>query len=159
MSDTGTQTIYSGRSTNWPMLCLFLALLVPLVAMAKGPGESWSEPGLLVPLLVVVAAAALTVVTATSVRTLAGPKGVSVHLGVFGWPRFRYAPERIATAEAIVIPRSQWGWGMTWGPRSGLLLTLRTGPALRLVLTSGRPVTISTPDPEAALAALDRARP
>jgi hypothetical protein len=38
------------------------------------------------------------------------------------------------------------------------MLTLRTGAALRLVLTNGRQVTISTPDPDAAVVAIDEAR-
>ena len=36
-------------------------------------------------------------------------------------------------------------------------MTLRHGPALRLTLTNGRKVTVSTPDPEAAVRAIERA--
>jgi hypothetical protein len=45
-------------------------------------------------------------------------------------------------------------WGVFWSPRRGLRLTLRSGPALRLLLENGRRVTISVPDPAAAVAAL-----
>jgi hypothetical protein len=38
------------------------------------------------------------------------------------------------------------------------MLTLRTGPALRLTLITGRKVTISTPHPDAAVNALETAR-
>ena len=37
------------------------------------------------------------------------------------------------------------------------MLTLRTSPALRLTLTNGRKVTISTPQPQAAILAIDSA--
>jgi hypothetical protein len=81
-----------------------------------------------------------------------------VHFGVFGWPRFRYPISRIQHAEAIEIPSSRWACGIYWSPRRGLMLTLRTGPALRLSLITGRKVTISTPHPDAAVNALDTAR-
>ena len=38
------------------------------------------------------------------------------------------------------------------------MLTLRNGPALRLTLTNGRKITISTPQPQAAILAIDSAR-
>ena len=158
MTDTGSHTVYSGRSTNWPMIWLSTALLIPLVAMSQGSGDSWTSPGLLVPLAVVVVAAAINLVTATSVRALAGPQGVTVSFGAFGWPRFRYPIDRIRVAEAIDLPASIWTWGIYWSPRRGLMLTLRTGPALHLVLTNGRHVTISTPDPATAVLAIERAR-
>jgi hypothetical protein len=156
MTNPTVHTIYSGRSTNWPMIWLSIALVVPLVVMAKGPGDSWASIGLAIPLIVAVAAA--DVLTATSVRTTVGPKGVAVHFGVLGWPRFRYPLHRIEHVEAIEVPMSQLAWGMYWWPRRGLMLTLRTGPALRLTLTNGRKVTISTPDPQTALLAIDSAR-
>jgi hypothetical protein len=151
-------TIYSGRTTNWPMIWLSIALLAPLGFMAAGSHGSWTAPGFLVPVLIVVATSVVNLLTSTSVRALAGPAGVTVYFGVVGWPRFRYPIDRIERAEAIQIPRSWWGWGIYWSPRRGLMLTLRTGPALHLVLTNGRKVTISTPAPADAVRALDDAR-
>ncbi|MEQ1698924.1 MAG: hypothetical protein ABMA25_02390 [Ilumatobacteraceae bacterium] len=158
MSHTAPLTVYSGRATNWPMIWLSIAVMVPFLWMARGSGDSWTNPGLLIPVLVMVAAAALNALTASSVRTVAGPNGVTVHFGAFGWPRFHYPLERIATAEAVQLPVSIWSWGIYWSPRRGLMLTLRSGTALRLVLTNGRKVTISTSDAEAAVAAIDLAR-
>lgn len=152
------RTVYTGRSTNWPMIVLTTALVVPLLVMAGAGGGSWTAAGLLIPLSVALAAVVVNLITATSVRASAGPRGVTVNLGVFGWPRFRYPLERIQHAEAITIPASQWAWGLFWSPRKGLMITLRTGPALRLVLTNGRRVTISTPHPEAAVNAIPGAR-
>jgi hypothetical protein len=158
MTDTTTHTVYTGRSTNWPMIWLSTALLIPLVAMAKGSGDSWTNAGMFIPLMVVFVVAAINLLTATSVRTVTGPNGVTVYFGVFGWPRFRYPINRIQHAEAVTLRSSIWTWGLYWSPRRGLMLTLRTGPALHLVLTNGRQVTISTPDPDAAVLAIDMAR-
>lgn len=52
------------------------------------------------------------------------------------------------------MPASWWGWGIYWSPRRGLMLTLHSGPALRLVLTNGRRITVSTPDPGLAVATI-----
>jgi hypothetical protein len=158
MNNAGVHTVYSGRSTNWTMIWLSMALLVPLVAMAKGPDDSWGSMGLLLPLVVVLAAAAAHVLTATSVRTTVGPKGITVHFGVLGWPRFRYPMHRIQRVEAVEVPRSHWAWGIYWSPHRGLMLTLCTGPAIRLTLTNGRTVTVSTPDPHTAVLAIESAR-
>jgi hypothetical protein len=157
MTSPTISTTYSGRSTNWVALVLTVAAAVPLVVLGRPAGESWASPAA-VPLAVVVACVLVTVFTASSVRALAGPGGVTVHFGVFGWPRFRSPIERIAQAEAVLIPPSHWAFGMYWSPRRGLMLTLRTGPALRLVLTNGRRITVSAPDPEAAVGAIEAAR-
>lgn len=83
---------------------------------------------------------------------------MTVHFGVFGWPRFRYPLERIARADVVDVPVYFWGCVMYWSPRRGLMLTLRSGPALRIVLTNGRRITVSTPDPEAAVRAIEAAQ-
>jgi len=158
MNTPTINTVYSGRSTNWLMIGLSTALLVPLLWMAADMKESWSELGLIIPVAITLVAAVVNLLTATSVRTTAGTNGVTVHFGAVGWPRFRYSLQRIERAEAVTIPLSWWAWGIYWSPRRGLMLTLCTGPALRLTLTNGRKVTISTPQPEAAVAAIEQAR-
>lgn len=149
-----SSTVYSGRVTNWPLIVLMVGLAAALVVN----GEVWRGPwpGMLVPAAILGLSLALVVLTTTSLRVTAGPRGVQVRFGPFGLPRFRYARDRIARAEPVDV--SLWavgGWGVHWTPRRGLLLVLRSGPALRLVLTSGRRVTIGVTDPAAALAALD----
>ena len=158
MTDPSIHTIYTGRSTNWPLIWLSTALVLPLLVMAKGSDGSWTSVDIVVPFAVIVSAMLVNVATASSVRSTAGANGVTVHFGVFGWPRFRYPISRIQRAEAIEIPSSRWAWGIYWTPRRGLMLTLRTGPALRLSLITGRKVTISTPHPDAAVNAIDTAR-
>ena len=159
MTHPAIHTYYSGRATNWPALAISTALAVPLVATAVTADGTWRTPGIVVPLVVVTLTVLVNVVTASSVRAIAGPHGVTVHFGVFGWPRFHYPAARIRRAEAVDIPSSQWAWGIYWSPRRGLMLTLRTGPALRLTLDNGRRITVSTPTPADAVDAMNIATP
>lgn len=158
MTDPSTLTTYTGRSTNWPALWPSTALVLPLVVMAQGAEGSWASVGFVVPLAVIISTVVVNLLTASSVRAIAGANGVTVRFGVFGWPRFRYPIGRIRHAEAIEIPPTRWAWGIWWSRRRGLMLTLRTGPALHLTLVTGREVTVSTPHPDAAVKAIDLAR-
>jgi hypothetical protein len=97
------------------------------------------------------------VLTAGSVRTAAGPNGVSVRFGVFGWPRGTYRPEQIARAEVIDLSPWSVAYGFWWTPRR-TSCTVRSGPALRLTLRTGRIVTITVPDAHAAVAAVRAVR-
>ena len=145
-------TTYSGRVTNWPILCLLVGLAVPFLIFGS---EGQSLQDLILPYAIVAAAVAATVLTTSSVRATAGANGVQVRFGPLGWPRFHYPSERISRAVVVdIAPWSMLGWGIYWSPGRGLLLTLRSGPALRLHLTNGRKVTVSMPDPAAACAAL-----
>lgn len=147
-------TVVTGRVTNWPMIWTTTAVLVPLLALAGPSRGDWREPAFLLPVTVAVAAVAVNVLTLSSLRTSAGPQGVTVHFGVLGWPRFRYPVARIRSVRATRVTSSQWAWGLTWSPRRGLVLALRNGPAIQLVLTNGRPVTIGVPDAARAVAVL-----
>ena len=150
----GTRSALTGRVTNWPMIWVTVALLVPLVIMAGPSRGDWNDLGFLVPAGVIVLAVLVNVLTLSSLRTTAGLQGLTVHFGAFGWPRFRYATERIRTVEAARVTATVWSWGIDWTPRRGLRLTLRSGPAVRLVLVSGRAVTVSVPNAEEVVAVL-----
>lgn len=150
MSGLETRLVLTGRVTNWPMIWVTTALLVPLLAMAGPSRAEWTAPGFLIPVAIAVAAVVVNLLTLSSLRTTAGPQGVTVYFGVAGWPRFHCPVERIARATATEVSPSLWAWGISWSPRRGLTLALRHGPAIRLELTDGRPVTIGFPD--AALA-------
>ncbi|MGK2949334.1 MAG: hypothetical protein ACSLFP_12210 [Acidimicrobiales bacterium] len=152
MNHDSTGTLYSGRATNWVALGLTTALALPLLLMA-GPWsrDSWTAPSFVIPLVIAAAAVVGNLMTLSSLRTLVGANGVSIHFGVFGWPRYRYPLDRIRSIEAVEVPRSWWAWGISWSPRRGLMLTIRNGPALRLTLTNDRKVTISTPHPDDAV--------
>ena len=143
---------YRGRTTNWPVLGLLVALVVPFLALGS---QDRSAAQLVVPVAIAAAAVLVTLLTTSSVRASAGSDGVVVRFGPFGLPRFHFPPARIARARVVhLAPWALLGWGIFWSPGRGLLLTLRSGPALELRLTDGRRVTVSVPDPAAACEAL-----
>lgn len=151
-------TVYSGRSTSWPMFWLTTAAAAPLLAIGLLSGGPVTA-GLALTLAFLLAMLVVNTLTATSVRASAGPSGVIVRFGVLGWPRFAYALDRIEHAEVTRISRwSVLAWGISWLPGSGLRLAMGPGPALLLTLTNGRKVTVSMPDPDAAVATLEAAR-
>ena len=142
--------IYSGRMTNWPMIVSGVLAGLALALFGRPWAGPW--PGMLVPLAIFLIALTLGLVTSTSLRVTAGPQGVQVHCGVFGWPRFTYSRERISGVDIVAV--SIWHtWN--WTPRGGWQFVLRSGPALRLTLSTGRKVTIGVTEAEAALAALN----
>jgi hypothetical protein len=152
-SATERYSIYTGRVTNWPMVAITSLLAVPLVGMMVIGGRSWE---IVVPLGLTALGVVLNVLTASSVRATAGPNGVTVRWGVLGWPRGHYALADIEHAE--VIDLSWWfvSWGYWWTPRR-TCCTVQAGPTLRLTLRTGRTITITVPNPHAAVAAVHEA--
>ena len=150
---SGRHSVYTGRATNWPMVVLSVALVVPLLALSN---MSVDDRGDLVIPLLIGAGVLLEVLTGSSVRTAAGPHGVTVRFGVLGLPRCTYRLAQIAHAE--VIDLSAWSvvYGFWWTPRR-TCCTVRSGPTLRLTLHSGRTVTITVPDAPAAVAVIREA--
>jgi hypothetical protein len=152
---TGTTLVYSGRTTNWPMIATAAAGGLALALFGRPWAGPW--PGMIGPLVIALGVLVLGLVTSTSLRVTTGPRGVQVRCGVFGWPRFGYPRERISGGEIVTVSIWQtWSGGINWTPRGGWVFVLRSGPALRLTLTNGRRVTIGIADPQAALAALGR---
>ncbi|MFF5082418.1 hypothetical protein ACFY36_35685 [Actinoplanes sp. NPDC000266] len=149
-------SIYTGRLANWPLVAaLSAALLAPLALLGSLSHGSWLDPaGPALPVAVLLVVA----LTGLSVRTAAGPNGVSVRCGVAGWPRRTYHLKEIASAEVVDLPPSLWRLplGFWWTP-SHTYYAVRSGPALRLTLHSGHRVTITVPDPHAALTILREA--
>lgn len=144
-------TVYTGRETNWTSVVISGLLLIPLIGMGLSSGSSPST-GVVVLVLTLVGFLA-EVITASDVRATCGPQGVAVHWGVVGWPRTRYALDNIQEAWVAEIPWWAVSYGFWWTP-TRTVCTVQRGPALRLRLLSGRTVTITVPDPHAALAAL-----
>lgn len=149
-------TIYTGRETNWTSVVISGLLLIPLVGMATASGSAPST-GVLVIVVAMVGILA-EVLTASDVRATCGPQGVAVHWGFVGWPRAQYALDDIQDARVVAIPWWAVSYGFWWTP-TRTVCTVRSGPALRLHLHSGRNVTITVPDPHAALTALRASRP
>ncbi|MFJ7215878.1 hypothetical protein [Amycolatopsis sp. NPDC098790] len=159
-ASAGRYSIYTGRSTNWPLVgTLAVALLLPLLLLGTLSPGSWLDPaGPAIPLLVATGVVLVAVLTGLSVRTAAGPNGLSVHCGIFGWPRRTYALADIERAEVTDLAPSLWRvhLGYWWTPHH-TYFTVRTGTALRLTLRSGRSVTVTVPDPHAAVAIIHEA--
>ncbi|HEY4460392.1 MAG TPA: hypothetical protein VGN81_39140 [Pseudonocardiaceae bacterium] len=157
----GRYSIYTGRATNWPLVvALSAVLIVPLLLLGSLSHGNWLDPaGPAIPLLVAAVAVFINVLTGLSVRTAAGPNGVSVHCGAVGWPRRTYRLEEIESAEVIDVSPSLWrvSLGYWWTPRH-TYFTVRTGPALRLTMHTGRRVTITVPDPDAAVTIIREAK-
>ena len=148
-----TRIVYSGRTTNWPLIAAALAFGLALVLLGRPWAGPW--PGMIVPIVIVLAAFVVTVVTSTSLRVTTGPRGVDIRWGALGWPRFAYPRERISAGEIVTMSIWRtWMSGISWSPRAGWTFILRSGPAVRLTLTNGRRVTVGVDDPDAALAAL-----
>lgn len=145
-----TATVYTGRATNWLGVIVSGLLLVPLVGLTAT--NSVDTTVVLVGLLALIGLLA-EVATASDVRVTCGRQGVSFYWGVAGWPRARYRLDDIAEATIATIPWWAVSYGLWWTPWR-TVCTVRSGPALRLRLHSGRTVTVTVPDPHAALAAL-----
>lgn len=147
LTDRGPQSIYTGRVTNWLMVAVCGALLVPLVALSKTPDGSWLD--LAFPALLAAIGVLLEVLTGSSVRTAAGPNGVAARLGVLGWPRRTYVMEEIERVDIVELRAWSVAYGFWWTPRS-THYTVRSGPTLRLMLRNGRRVMISVANAEVA---------
>lgn len=151
---SGPMAVYTGRSSNWPMVVGFAVLGIALLA---GAASSDVSVELVITCAVVVFGVVANIVTASSVRTTAGPNGVVIRWGTVGWPRLRYELDSIVNAEVVDVPWLHVSAGFWWTPRS-TYCTVMGGPALRLQLTNGRRVTVTVPAPSDAVAAIERAQ-
>ncbi|WP_067814796.1 hypothetical protein [Nocardia inohanensis] len=144
-------TVYTCRVTNWMMLGfngLTSAVTMYNVVMVTG---GW----LLVVNAIVLPIAFVKAVLEASQRVSANPTGLTVRCGLFGHPRFTITRANITHAEITFLPfTARSSQGVFWLRKRGWFLTPRSGPALRLRLTSGRAVTVSVADPAAAMWAM-----
>lgn len=145
-----TATVYTGRATNWPGIVVSGLLLVALLGLTAT--NSVDTTVVIVGLLALIGLLA-EVATASDVRATCGRQGVSIYWGFAGWPRASYRLDAIADATVADIPWWAVSYGLWWTPWR-TVCTVRSGPALRLRLHSGRTVTVTVPDPHAAVAAL-----
>ena len=98
----------------------------------------------------------VNVLTASSVRATAGPNGLTIRWGPVGWPRCSYPLDQVIDAEVIDLPWWRVSWGFWWTPKR-TSCTVGSGPTVKLSLRNGRIVTITVPEPAAAVAALQQA--
>lgn len=90
----------------------------------------------------------------TSATVTVDRRGLTIGLGVLGWPRLRIPLSDVAEATAATISAAQFGgWGYRLVP-GGTGVILRSGPALIVTRTSGRRFTVTVDDPDTAAAVL-----
>ncbi|MFI6169082.1 hypothetical protein ACIBCN_20050 [Nocardia sp. NPDC051052] len=143
-------TVYTCRVTNWGMLWLNIFVLFSCTLGFVIGTDPWRFLT-----LAAVIVALVKVIAQASLRVSAGPGGLTVNFAVFGFPRVAIGRADIARAEIIDLPVKFWSrWGVFHQRKRGWFLTPTLGPALRLTLTSGRTVTVSMPEPRAALWAM-----
>ncbi|QIS05499.1 hypothetical protein F5X71_27140 [Nocardia brasiliensis] len=143
--------VYTCRVTNWPMLWIYVIGFVSAIFVSSVLHSAVLRV-LFTALWIIVL---VRVIIGTSQRVSVGPGGLTVILSAFGFPRVSVARASIARAEIIDVPVTFWSrLGVYWTRKRGWFLTPTWGPALRLTLTSGRMVTVSMPEPAAALAAM-----
>ncbi len=157
LTGDGTHAVYTGRTTSWTTVAATCVAAVLLALVATSSGGAWSDPVIVLPLLLIAIGVIADVVTASSVRATAGPNGFTIRWGSVGWPRCSYPLDQIARAEVIDLPWWRVSWGFWWTPRR-TSCTLRSGPTVRLSLSDGRIVTVSVPEPAAAVAAIHAAK-
>ncbi len=148
--------VYTGRSTSWPMVAATSAGALLVVLMGKESNGAWSDLLFVVPLILVAIGVLANVLTASSVRATAGPNGFTIRWGLVGWPRCTYRLDEIEHAEVIDLPWWRVSYGFWWTPKR-TNCTVRSGPTVRLSLRNQRIVTITVPEPAAAVAALREA--
>ena len=157
LTGDSTHAVYTGRTTSWTTVASTCVAGVLLVVVAMSSGGDWSDLVIVLPLLLVAIGVLADVLTASSVRATAGPNGFTIRWGSVGWPRCDYSLDQIARAEVIDLPWWRVSWGFWWTPRR-TSCTVRSGPTVRLSLVSGRIVTVTVPEPAAAVAALHAAK-
>lgn len=154
LAEPNRHSVYTGRTTSWPMVA---ATCVGAIVVALNARQASASLGdLAVPLLLVALGSVVNVLTASSVRATVGPNGVTVHWGIVGWPRCTYRLDEIESVEVIDLAWWRVSWGFWWTPRR-TSCTVRSGPTMRLSLRDHRVVTITVPEPAAAVTALEAA--
>ena len=148
--------VYTGRTTSWPMVAATSVGTLLLVLMGKQSSDAWSDLIIVIPLILVAIGVLAEILTGSSVRATAGPNGLTIHWGLIGWPRCTYRLDQIEHAEVIDLPWWRVSYGLWWTPKR-TNCTVRSGPTLRLSLRNQRTVTITVPEPAAAVAALHEA--
>jgi len=143
------KTFYQQRYFGWGLwvVMAIVAAVAALVPRGSAPSPwPWAAP-----LLAVLLAASLGTMTVTVDR-----RAVRLRATI-GWPRTTVPLDRIVHAEQVTGLLWRSGYGIHWGPRRTLWnLTGNRGVVLQL--TRGGRVFIGTPEPEALLRAIARAR-
>jgi hypothetical protein len=152
-----TVAVYTGRTTSWTTVAATCASSVLLALGAISSGGTGTDLVIVLPLVLIAIGVLADVLTASSVRATAGPNGFTIRWGAFGWPRCSYLLDQIERVEVFDLPWWRVSFGFWWTPRR-TSCTVRSGPTVRLTLSNGRIVTVTVPEPGAAVAALHAAK-
>ena len=150
--------VYTGRATSWPMVTATCAGALVIVFMGKQSNGAWGDPVFVATLILLAIGMLANILTASSVRATAGPNGFTIRWGMVGWPRCNYRIDEIEYAEVIDLAWWRVAYGFWWTPKR-TCCTVRSGPTVRLSLRNKRIVTITVPEPAAAVAALRGTQP
>ena len=145
--------VYTGRTTSWPVVAATCTGALLIVLVGKESNGAWGDFVFVVPLILVAIGVLANVLTASSVRATAGPNGFTIRWGLVGWPRCTYRLDEIAHADVIHLPQWRVSYGFWWTPKR-TNCTVRGEPTVRLSLRDQRIVTVTVPEPAAAVAAL-----
>ena len=151
IAGSGRHAAYTGRTTSWPMVASTCIGALLVVLIGRQDTAPWSD--LSVPLLLLAIGSLANLLTASSVRATAGPNGLTIRWGPIGWPRCHYRLDEIERAEVSDLPWWRVSWGFWWTPKR-TCCTVRSGPTVKLTLRNRRTVTVTVPEPHAAVAAL-----
>jgi hypothetical protein len=156
-------TIWRGRAAGWPTAVLLFWLAVALV-LAAGVTVGLNL-GDVLPRAVSVTVAGLLgagglvlageAVASCLVLVRISAYSVQVRPGLLPFAGTTVPVRSIRSAEVVVARHRPWeGWGWWWMPRPARAVVVRSGPALRIDLTSGRFLVIGVDHPRYAMAAL-----
>ena len=148
--------VYVGRTRNWLMIATTCAVSLPIVLMGMQSDASWRDPAFVIPVIIGAVAVVTNAFTASGFRSTAGPNGVTIRWGLVGWPRCTYRLDEIERVEVVDLPWRRVSFGLWWTPRR-TNCTVRSGAAVRLTLRNHRIITMTVPEPAAAVTALHEA--
>lgn len=147
----------------WVATVTSRVLAVPAIVLAGAAAVTFvywlvvgSDVDFLVILLALVLAAGFCAACAR-VRVSVDAAGVSCESTVFGFSLARFSLDDIADARVEYVGLGSWfGWGYRVSLGASALI-LGAGPGLVLKLVSGKEFTVTLPEADAALAALEAA--
>jgi len=124
-----------------------LWILAPLLLLA-GVLAVWINVWVASPVLLTVALVMLLLVN----RLTIDRQGIHIGFGPFGWPRISVPAREVVGAVQTTVRVSEWGgWGYRYHPDTrGRGLITRSGPGIRVQLSGGRYLVLTTREPQTA---------
>lgn len=143
----GSPGTYHTRISGRVARLVALGVVVTAVALAIGGVSRIAAT-------VAAAVVGLVVWAVLDIRIAAGPDGLELTFGPWGWPRLRVPSsqiERVAVEHANPLAFGGWGYRVRPGVRAVLV---RRGPAVRLVRKDRPDLLVTTPDAQQVADAL-----